>query len=266
MSTAIIGATGFVGSSLLRQRDFEHHFHSRNIQELTRRSYDLIVCAGAPAQKWIANRDPTADRARLAPLMDALRSVECSRMVLISTVDVFSRAVGVDETSSPDVSDANAYGRNRLELEECVKTRFPDALIVRLPGLVGPGLRKNAIFDFQHMNNLDAVDSRARFQFYPVVQLWADIGTALLPPKQRASPRWRTKPSVSRSPMRSPQRRPSMTFAAGSLPYSVARGIINTTAASRCWQFAPITNPSLQSPRRLPDEIINFKPCLGTDP
>lgn len=179
MSTALIGATGFVGTSLLRQRSFDHLFHSRNIGELPERHYDLVVCAGAPAQKWIANRDPAADRERLASLRDAIRRVECARFVLVSTVDVFSRAIEVDENSSPDVSNANAYGLHRLQLEEIVRSRFPSALIVRLPGLVGPGLRKNIIYDFHHANNLDAIDSRARFQFYPIVQLWSDLSTAL---------------------------------------------------------------------------------------
>ena len=55
----------------------------------------------------------------------------------------------------------------------------PDALVVRLPGLVGPGLRKNAIFDLHHGNALDAVDSRGRFQFYPMVNLWDDLQVAL---------------------------------------------------------------------------------------
>jgi hypothetical protein len=48
-----------------------------------------------------------------------------------------------------------------------------------LPGLVGPGLRKNVIFDFLNNNNLDAIDSRGVFQFYPMVNLWYDIQTAL---------------------------------------------------------------------------------------
>jgi hypothetical protein len=40
-------------------------------------------------------------------------------------------------------------------------------------------LRKNVIFDFLNENNLHVVDSRGRFQFYPMVNLWPDIETAL---------------------------------------------------------------------------------------
>ena len=64
-------------------------------------------------------------------------------------------------------------------LEKFVESHFLNHLIIRLPGLVGPGLRKNVIFDFLNDNNLHAIDSRGVFQFYPMVNLWYDIQTAL---------------------------------------------------------------------------------------
>jgi nucleoside-diphosphate-sugar epimerase len=179
MSSALIGSTGFVGTSLLRQRVFDRHFHSANIDALANERYSLIVCAGAPAQKWIANHDPAADRARLESLLGALASVECERLVLISTVDVFANPIAVDENSPVDESGLHAYGKHRREIELLVERRFPEMLIVRLPGLVGPGLRKNAVYDFHNDNNLSAVDSRAVYQFYPMVRLWQDIEVAL---------------------------------------------------------------------------------------
>jgi hypothetical protein len=177
--SALVGGTGFVGSSLLRQSGFAAAFSSRDIGELSRVPRSLVVCAGAPAQKWIANADPAGDRARLASLFDALERLECERLVLVSTVDVFADPRGVDEDSVPATTVLGAYGLHRLELEQFVRRRFPGALIVRLPGLVGPGLRKNAVFDLHHGNAVDALDARSRYQFYPVVQLWRDIETAL---------------------------------------------------------------------------------------
>jgi len=60
-----------------------------------------------------------------------------------------------------------------------VADHFESHLIIRLPGLVGPGLRKNVIYDLQHGNDLHKVDHRSIFQFYPMVNLWSDIQTAL---------------------------------------------------------------------------------------
>ena len=49
MTDALIGHSGFVGSSLLRQRPFEARFRSTDIAEARGRTCDLVVCAGAPA-------------------------------------------------------------------------------------------------------------------------------------------------------------------------------------------------------------------------
>jgi len=176
MANALIGYTGFVGSTLLRQsEEFSHHYRSTNISDIRGQDFDLIVCAGAPAQKWKANKDPEADQSAIQGLIDHLQSVTCRCFVLISTVDVYSTSIEVDETSSIDESVLQPYGRHRRMLENFVARHFANHHIVRLPGLVGPGLRKNVLFDFRHNNNLHQIESRGVFQFYPMVNLWHDL-------------------------------------------------------------------------------------------
>ena len=179
MSDALIGYTGFVGTILLKQRAFEQRFRSANINDIDGRRFDLVVCAAAPAQKWIANRDPDADRQKIDGLIAHLKTVQCKTFVLISTVDVFKTPVGVNEDTPVDEAGLHPYGLHRRMLEQFVEAHFANHLIVRLPGLVGPGLRKNVIFDFLNGNNLHAIESRSVFQFYPMVNLWFDIQTAL---------------------------------------------------------------------------------------
>lgn len=179
MSNALIGFSGYVGSTLLKQAPFESLYRSTNIGEIHGHSFDTVVCAGAPAQKWIANREPEADRKKIEGLIAHLKSMTCKTFVLISTVDVFKTPKGVDEDTPIEEAGLHAYGLNRRLLEKFVESHFPRHLIVRLPGLVGPGLRKNVIFDFLNDNNLHAIDSRGVFQFYPMVNLWYDIQVAL---------------------------------------------------------------------------------------
>lgn len=179
MTNALIGHSGFVGSTLLRQTRFDALYRSTNIQDIAGKSFDRIICAGAPAQKWLANRNPEQDRASIEALIGHLRATQCRSFVLISTVDVFGRPVGVDEQSPVEEEGLHAYGLHRRMLEKFVQQHFEHHLIVRLPGLVGPGLKKNIIFDLLHHNNLQAIDSRAVFQFYPMVNLWPDIEVAL---------------------------------------------------------------------------------------
>jgi len=179
MSNALIGFSGFVGTTLLRQQHFEFCYRSTNISDIEGHSFEQVVCAGAPAQKWLANQKPEEDRQTIDRLMGALEKVHCQRFILISTVDVFKHPIGVDESTPVDVSGLHPYGLHRRILEEFVESRFSNHLIVRLPGLVGPGLRKNVIFDFLNQNDLHRIDSRGIFQFYPTVNLWPDIQAAL---------------------------------------------------------------------------------------
>lgn len=176
---ALIGYSGFVGSVLLRQSSFSALFRSNNIDAINGEFFHTVVCSAAPAQKWLVNRDPASDLANIEKLIHHLKQIECEKFVLISTVDVFKQPMGVNESSPVDEVDLHAYGLHRRLLEKFVQQHFKRHLIIRLPGLVGPGLRKNVIYDFLNDNNLHAIDSRGIFQFYPMVNLWYDIQIAL---------------------------------------------------------------------------------------
>lgn len=176
--SALLGATGFVGSTLARQAEFSEYFSSKTIGELSGH-YETIYCAAAPGKKWLANKEPDWDWESIQRLLEAIGRVSANRVILISTVDVFATPVGVDETSAPSSEGLNPYGLHRLRLEEAIQARFASSLVVRLPGLVGPGLRKNAVFDLHQRNNPKQIDSRSVFQFYPMVNLWWDIDVAL---------------------------------------------------------------------------------------
>ena len=54
----------------------------------------------------------------------------------------------MDENSEIDTEGLHAYGYNRYQLELWVREKYPDALIIRLPGLFGKNIKKNFIYDF----------------------------------------------------------------------------------------------------------------------
>jgi nucleoside-diphosphate-sugar epimerase len=177
MKRALIGHTGFVGGNLLTQAAFTHTYHSKTIDAIRGESFDHVVCAGAPAEKWKANQDPEADRTKLARLTAALAEVRARRVVLISTVDVFPTPCGVDEDTPIDAAAACPYGRHRYELERWVAGRF-DTLVVRLPALFGPGLKKNVVYDLLHRNQVERINPEAVFQFYDLANLGHDLAVA----------------------------------------------------------------------------------------
>lgn len=176
---ALIGHTGFVGGALLGQRPFDRAYNRATLAEAAGVRFDRVICAGAPGLKWQANLDPDADLRNLQVLVEGLRRMRARRLVLVSTVDVFGQpAVAHSEAAQAGVDALTAYGRHRLWLEEALRERFPDMLTVRLGGLVGPGLRKNPLFDLRNGARLDALDARARLQVYPIARLAADIEAA----------------------------------------------------------------------------------------
>lgn len=177
--TALIGYTGYVGSTLRTQAHFDDFYNSSNIAQVQGESYDLVVCAAAPAVKWKANQAPEADLGNIQELMGNLKKLKAKRFVLISTVDVYRSPIQVDEATAIDAERTEPYGRHRFYLEKFVHEHFSNFSIIRLPGLFGPGLKKNFIYDLIHDNALHITHYKSQFQFYNMTELWSDIQTTL---------------------------------------------------------------------------------------
>ena len=175
----LIGHTGFVGSCLKKQHYFDMKYNRQNIDQIKDDSFETVICAGASATKWIANKYPDEDRKNIKSLTFKLDQIKCKHFILISTVDVFSSPVSVDENTRVDKNHLQPYGLHRYELEEFAKSKFKKLTIVRLSNLVGPGLKKNIIYDFHNNHETWKIDCRNKYQFYPMVNLFYDIKTAL---------------------------------------------------------------------------------------
>ncbi len=173
MHNALIGHTGFVGGNLLSQARFDDVYNSSNIGDIGGKHYNLIVCAGAPGAKWKANQEPAVDRASLELLTASLKKAAADHVILLSTIDVYPRPIQVDEDTKIDDA-GSSYGKHRLELEEFIRDRF-ESTVIRLPGLFGPGLRKNVIYDLLNNHRVDKICPDSVFQFYPLVRAWQDI-------------------------------------------------------------------------------------------
>jgi hypothetical protein len=174
----LIGFSGFVGAALARAHSFDAQYNSSNCEEMKGCAFDLLVCAGVSAVKWLANQKPEADRAGIARLTEALATVEAKEFILISTIDVYDDpASAMDEDGAIDPARNHVYGRHRFELEQWVRRRFANARIARLPALFGPGLRKNALYDLLHDHQVASLNPAGIFQWYPVDRVWNDLAT-----------------------------------------------------------------------------------------
>ena len=138
-SFALIGHTGFVGSTLARQAAFDARYNSATITESAGQSFGTVVCAAAPGSMLEANTAPEQDRAKIHALIDQLSAIKADRFILISSIAVLADFAGGDDEGTSAFQTQLAYGRHRRELEAFVEDRFADHLIVRLPALFGEG-------------------------------------------------------------------------------------------------------------------------------
>lgn len=178
MKSGLIGYTGFVGGNLAKQYKFSELYNSKNINEIDNQSFDLVVCAGARAEKWRINLEPEKDLDEISSLIEHLKTIKTEKFVLISTVDVYKNPSNVNEDSELEFDGLHGYGLNRLHLEKFVQENF-NATIIRLPGLFATGLKKNIIYDFLNNNNLEKIHFAGSYQYYNLDYLWKDINLAL---------------------------------------------------------------------------------------
>lgn len=144
----LAGCTGFVGSNICAAGQIDKAYHSSDIMQAYGLKPDLLIYAGLSAEKYLANRDPDQDMLRICQAEQNIKKIEPKKVVLISTIDVWKDPVGVDENSEIKKQTLQPYGKNRLLLEQRVREHYPDALIIRLPGLFGINIKKNFIYDF----------------------------------------------------------------------------------------------------------------------
>ena len=144
----LVGYTGFVGSNIFASGSFDAVFNSKNIEDAYGLNPDLLIYAGLKAEKYLANSAPEKDMELIKQAEENIRRINPKKLVLISTIDVFTVPKEVDETADIDTNKLAPYGYNRYQLECWVREHYPDSLIIRLPGLFGKNIKKNFIYDY----------------------------------------------------------------------------------------------------------------------
>ncbi len=145
---ALVGYTGFVGSNIYAAGDFDAVYNSTNIEEAYGTAPDLLVYSGVRAEKYLANNAPDKDMEMIRQAQKNIEKIAPKKLVLISTIDVFKIPQNVDENSIIVTEGLHPYGYDRYQLECWVREKYPNALIIRLPGLFGQNIKKNFIYDY----------------------------------------------------------------------------------------------------------------------
>lgn len=109
--------------------------------------FDAAVhCAATSPGDGVTDADILRDnvdggRALLARLQEA----GCTRLVFLSSLSVHGQITEPSVTSDTPVHHPDTYGRSKLAVEEmlCEGAAVMPAVAIRLPGIVGPGARRN---------------------------------------------------------------------------------------------------------------------------
>lgn len=147
---ALVGYTGFVGSNIYEHGTFAKVYNSKNIEEAYGLEPDLLIYAGMRAEKYLANNAPEKDMELVKQAERNIELIRPKKLVLISTIDVLKDPQGKTENDPIETDGLQAYGFDRYMLECWVREHYPDALIIRLPGLFGKNIKKNFIYDYIH--------------------------------------------------------------------------------------------------------------------
>jgi nucleoside-diphosphate-sugar epimerase len=151
----VLGGDGFVGSavcSILAERGESFVSIGRdNYPDYVGTSCDVFVNCDGNARRFWANENPTDDfEASVSTTMRSLSDFQHGLYVFLSSVDVYVDTT--DPTRNAENSEINyreldPYGFHKWVSEELVRRYATSWLILRLGNMIGPGLKKNPVYD-----------------------------------------------------------------------------------------------------------------------
>lgn len=158
MTVFILGGAGFVGSAFARlcRRDGIDHYivELENYDEFRGKECDLLINAAGNSKKYLAAENPPEDfRYSLLALLETFFDFRFRSYVYISSIDVYPDHTDPTcnrEDAEIEIENLSHYGFHKY-LGECMVRHYLSRwLIVRLGGVLGPGLKKNPVFDLLH--------------------------------------------------------------------------------------------------------------------
>ena len=172
MKVGVLGGEGFVGSAFVRYCEREgigcDVIEPDNYVEYSGREYDLLINAAGESRKYQVNRDPAGDLDySLKPLLRSFNDFSCGRYVYISSIDLYSDHADPArnrEDAALEIDRISHYGFHKFLGEKIVEHYLSSWLVIRLGGVLGPGLKKNPVFDILHDQPL-RVHQESRYQY-----------------------------------------------------------------------------------------------------
>ncbi|MDD5482824.1 MAG: NAD-dependent epimerase/dehydratase family protein [Kiritimatiellae bacterium] len=182
MKTIILGGHGFLGSALCaeaQKRGWDTIPAGRKeYPQLVGTTCDVLINADGNSKKYLADKDAGLDfDLSVRSVAFSLRDIRAKTYVYLSSVDVYadkSNPACNHEKSAAMPEKISCYGFHKLLAEQIVRRQAGSWLIMRLGGFVGPGLKKNSIYDML-MKQTIRVHPDSRYQYLDVAAMAAIV-------------------------------------------------------------------------------------------
>ena len=151
----VVGAKGFIGSAIAAEAAARGYALTavdlKNYAECRGTEAELLINAAGNSRKFIDDQDPVRGfELSVTSVMNALRDFRYGVYVQLSSGAIYPREddprLNREDAPLPP-ADMSRYGFHKWLAEQLVRHYAPRHLILRLGGFVGPGLRKNAVYD-----------------------------------------------------------------------------------------------------------------------
>ena len=151
----LIGGTGLVGSGFLRYfKEKKIPFKlitSKNKKKFFNKKCNLLIDCNGNGSKRAGIKDPFFDfNASVLTVVENLIKIKYKKYIYISTSQVYenlSNKIFTKEDFLINFKKINNYGFNKYIAEMYVKKYVSNYLIIRLPYVIGPGLKRNPFYD-----------------------------------------------------------------------------------------------------------------------
>jgi len=115
---------------------------------------NVIIDCNGNGSKRKANDNPSFDfEASVKSVVDNLNNIKFNKYIYISTIYTYKNLTKKSETfedKNKNTDEISPYGLNKRIAELYVKKLSPKYLIFRLPFVIGPGLKRNSVYDLTH--------------------------------------------------------------------------------------------------------------------
>jgi nucleoside-diphosphate-sugar epimerase len=175
----LVGDTGLIGNTLKEKIQFDFTYNSKNISTFNDVEYKnaTLYLSCLPATKWMVNKNIPLDIININKIIDTISNQKFDRLILFSTIDVYTDTPPISDENSPIHVKSLSYGTNRYLFELLVKefVHTDDLKIFRLPALFSKNIKKNVLYDLIHDNNVHQINLNSAFQWYNLENLTNDI-------------------------------------------------------------------------------------------